>query len=55
MRKQVHIIMLILITIMLVLLNLDYNPFNYTIFNNCLLMVLSICFIKAYDLIDTEE
>jgi len=55
MRKQVKIIMLILITIMLVLLNLDYNPFNHTIFNNCLLMVLSVCFIKAYDLIDTDD
>ena len=54
-RKQVHIIMLLAITIMLVLLNLDYNPFNYTILNNGLLMVLSICFIKAYDMIDDED
>ena len=55
MRKQVKIIMLLAVTIMLVLLNLDYNPFNYTIFNNCLLMVFSVCFIKAYDLIDTDD
>ena len=31
------------------------NPFNYTIFNNGLLMVLSVCFIRAYDLIDTDD
>ena len=55
MRKQVKIIMLLVCTIMLVLLNLDYNPFNYTFINNGLLMILSICFIKSYDLIDREE
>ena len=55
MRKQIKIIMLLAVTIMLVLLNLDYNPFNYTIFNNGLLMVLSVCFIRAYDLIDTDD
>ena len=55
MIKQTKIIMLLVVTIMLVILNLDYNPFNYTILNNCLLMALSICFIKAYDLVDTDD
>lgn len=55
MRKQVKIIMLLICTIMLVLLNLDYNPFNYTLLNNGLLIILAICFIKSYDLIDIEE
>ena len=55
MIKQTKIIMLLAVTIMLVILNLDYNPFNYTILNNCLLMVLSVCFIKAYDLVDTDD
>jgi len=54
-RKQVHIIMLLAITIMLVLLNLDYNPFNYTFINNGLLMVLSICFIKSYDMVYKDD
>ena len=55
MNKQIKIIMLLVCTIMLVLLNLDYNPFNYTLLNNGLLMILSICFIKAYDLIDNDD
>jgi len=55
MMKQTKVIMLLVVTIMLVLINLDYNPFNYTFINNVFLMVLSICFIKAYDLIDTED
>jgi hypothetical protein len=51
MIKQTKIIMLLAVTIMLVLLNLDYNPFQYTLMNNGLLMVLSVCFIKAYDIV----
>jgi hypothetical protein len=52
MVKQIKIIMLLACTIMLVLLNLDYNPFNHMFINNVMLMVLSMCFIKAYDVID---
>jgi len=55
MPKQVKIIMLIICTIMLVLLNLDYNPFNYTFINNVFLMGLAICFIKTYDLVEEDR
>ena len=54
-RKQVHIIMLLAVTIMLVLVNLDYNPFNYTILNNGLIIILSIIFIKAYDMVIKDD
>ena len=54
-RKQVHIIMLLAVTIMLVLVNLDYNPFNYTILNNGLIIILSICFIKSYDMVIKDD
>jgi hypothetical protein len=40
---------------MLVLLNLDYNPFNYTFINNAFLMGLAICFIKTYDLVEEDK
>ena len=55
MNRQIKIIMLLICTILLVLLNLDYNPFNYTFINNGLLMLLSVCFIKSYDMIYDEE
>jgi len=54
-RKQVHIIMLLAVTIMLVLVNLDYNPFNYTILNNGLIIILSIIFIKSYDMVIKDD
>jgi hypothetical protein len=54
-RKQVHIIMLLIVTIMLVLVNLDYNPFNYTILNNGLIIILSIIFIKSYDMVIKDD
>jgi len=55
MRKQIKIIMLLICTIALVLLNLDYNPFNHMFINNVMLMALSMCFIKSYDMIDDED
>ena len=47
--------MLLIVTIMLVLVNLDYNPFNYTILNNGLIIILSIIFIKSYDMVIKDD
>ena len=54
MTKQIKIIMLVICTVTLVLLNLNYNPFNYTFINNVILMVLSMCWIKSYEFIDDD-
>jgi hypothetical protein len=54
-RKHIKIIMLLVITVMIVLANLNYNPFNYTILNNGLIMVLSVIFIKSYDMLNDDD
>jgi len=54
MTKQVKILMLVICTVLLVLLNLNYNPLNYTFINNAVLMFLSMCWLKSYEFIDTK-
>jgi hypothetical protein len=55
MLAQTKLIMLLLNVVLLVLLNLDYNPFNYTFLNNVVLMVLAITFIKSYDFVMEDK
>ena len=55
MLAQTKLIMLLLNVVMLVLLNLNYNPFNYTFLNNVELMVLAITFIKSYDFVMEDK
>ena len=55
MLAQTKLIMLLLNVVLLVLLNLNYNPFNYTFMNNVVLMVLAITFIKSYDFVMEDK
>jgi hypothetical protein len=55
MTKHIKVLMLIINSLMLAWLLTDYNIFQYSILNNILLIVLSITWIKSYDLVNDIE
>ncbi len=55
MTKHIKVFMVILNSLMLAWLLTDYNIFQYSILNNILLIVLSITWIKSYDLVNDTE
>jgi hypothetical protein len=49
--NQIKILILILNSLMIAWLLTDYNIFQYSFLNNLLLIVLSITWLKSYDLV----
>ena len=55
MNKHIKIIMLMVCSIMIVYLLTDYNFMKHTILNDIGLVVLSICWIKSYELVHSSD
>ena len=55
MNKHIKIIMLMVCSIMIVYLLTDYNFMKYTILNDIVLVVLSICWIKSYEFVHSSD
>ena len=49
--NQIKILILILNSLMIAWLLTDYNIFQYSFLNNLLLIILSITWLKSYDLV----
>ena len=55
MNKHIKIIMLMICSIMIVYLLTDYNFMQYTLLNDIVLVVLSICWIKSYEFVHNSN
>ena len=53
--KQIKVLILVINSLMLAWLLTDYNLFQYTPISNFLLIGLSMCWIKCFDLIIKNE
>ncbi len=53
--NQIKILILILNSLMIAWLLTDYNIFQYSFLNNLLLIILSITWLKSYDLVKGEN
>jgi hypothetical protein len=51
MNKHIKIVMLMVCSLMIVFLLTDYNIMKYTLLNDVVLITLSICWIKSYELV----
>jgi len=55
MNKHIKITMLMICSLMIAFLLTDYNILKYSILNDVLLIVLSICWIKSYEFVHNTE
>jgi hypothetical protein len=55
MNKHIKILMLMICSLMIVFLLTDYNIMKYTLLNDVVLIVLSICWIKSYELVHNSN
>jgi hypothetical protein len=55
MNKHIKIIMLMVCSIMIVYLLTDYNIMKYSLLNDVVLIVLSICWIKSYEFVHNSN
>jgi len=55
MNKHIKIVMLMICSLMIVYLLTDYNFMKYSILNDVLLIVLSICWIKSYEFVHSSD
>jgi len=55
MNKHIKIVMLMICSLMIVFLLTDYNFMKYTILNDVVLIVLSILWIKSYELVHSSD